>query len=148
MKKWLLFVLLLITAGCAVGEAAGPEEINTSVDSCALCHMGINDEKAASQVIMKDGTPEKFDDIGCMLTFMKGNEVEQAFVRDYHSHQWLKLDDAYIVQENGIETPMSYGFIAFKEKADAATFTQEHNGEIFQGMKVMDVELKRMKMHH
>lgn len=148
MKKWWLVLLLVVATGCAVGEAAGPAEIDPSVDSCALCHMGIQQVEAASQVLMDDGTPEKFDDIGCMLTYMKENETSQAFVQDYHTQKWVDLKEAFVVHEPRMETPMNYGFIAFQKKVDAEEFIAANGGEVYEGMEVMDAELQRGNMQH
>ena len=117
MNKLALIPLLLIglLVGCSSAKAAEPVSINPDVDSCARCNMGIIEKEHAAQIIMKDGTPNLYDDIGCMLSDLKENKenAEIGFVQDYQSHEWIDIEEASFVQEDNIATPMSYGIVAF-----------------------------------
>lgn len=130
MKKTMVIILgmLLISLLAACSETSHePVDISQDTDQCYFCHMGVEDLGAATQVILEDGTPRVFDDIGCMLMYFKdtNDEISISYVVDYDSGEWLDLDDATFVHDNEIETPMSYGFIAFASEQEADNYMEE-----------------------
>lgn len=149
MRKLFCVMLLLIVilAGCSSQNAFEPQPIDTTIDSCDQCHMGIQDVKASSEVILKDGTPKKFDDIGCMVLFIKDHEKEVAnvFVHDYVTSEWIDMNDAAFVQGSKIKSPMNYGFVAFSSTEEAKTFQAENGGEIFTPEGVLKSDVQALK---
>ncbi len=149
MRKLSLVMLLLfvILTGCSSQDAFEPQPIDTTVDSCDECHMGIQDVKASSEVILKDGTPKKFDDIGCMVLFIKDHqeEVANVFVHDYVTSEWMDLNNATFIQGSKIKSPMSYGFVAFSSTEEAKAFQTENGGELFTPEDVLKADVKALK---
>ncbi|GIP34401.1 nitrous oxide reductase accessory protein NosL [Paenibacillus sp. J2TS4] len=132
MKKMMLLILsslvVLVAAGCGKKEDYKPVAINEGVDRCEVCNMLIEDDHNATQLILKDGKPLKFDDLGDLFVWTKEHgldEVGQRFVRDYHSLEWLKLEEAYYVYDKTFQTPMAFGVYSFKDKASAEKFIEE-----------------------
>jgi copper chaperone NosL len=65
-------------------------------------------------LIQKGGDVLKFDDIGCMDTWIgkePGIEIAALFFKDYDSKAWLTRERAIIV-ETSIMTPMGSGKVA------------------------------------
>ena len=143
----LLFVLLV---GCSQQASLEPVAIDeVGVDSCAECHMGIQDLDHASQIILEDGTPKIYDDIGCMLIDydeQKG-KLGVMYVRDYHTKEWIDFKEATFVQYNNIPTPMSYGIIAFQSREDAEQFqgANRGGGQIFEGEEIFQLDVHSLK---
>lgn len=135
MKRTFLYALplLLLLGGC--GESGfPPEEINPEKDACEVCNMSIIEEAYATEVIAKDGTVYKFDDIGCMVKFLqdeKGKTMEKSdlYVRDFESLEWVHLEDAYHVYHPDTVTPMAYGVVSFSSKERAEEFRKQLQGE-------------------
>lgn len=149
-KKILLYItigLFIFLIGCSEDTAMEPVPINEGVDSCETCHMGIIDMDASSQIILQDGTPKKFDDIGCMLAYYQENKenVGKAYVHDFHSKEWIDLEEATFLQDSSFESPMSYGMIAFNSSEDADTFQADNGGEKYVGTDVTDIDLSTLK---
>ncbi|SHF88717.1 nitrous oxide reductase accessory protein NosL [Ornithinibacillus halophilus] len=142
-----MFISVGILVGCSEDVSMEPVEIDESVDSCDVCHMGIQDKGASSQIILNDGTPKKFDDIGCMLTYYVDNqeEVGKVYVHDYHSNDWIDMVDATFIQDSSISSPMSYGIIAFESQEDAEAFQQDNGGEMYVGDEITDIDVKALK---
>ncbi|AYB39846.1 nitrous oxide reductase accessory protein NosL [Brevibacillus laterosporus] len=162
MKKthmiWASIALVsaLIT-GCG-GQSAQPVAINESVDKCDICNMQIADDHNATEIILKDGKALKFDDIGDLFAWIKKNGTEKIdvkFVRDYHSKEWMNLNDATFAYDKEFKTPMAYGVYSFKDKQSAEAFVKEQGkGQILTAEQLnshnwemnMD-QMKDMKHH-
>lgn|SRR5690606_2414113 len=145
--KVLLLTLLLIILSACSGTNYDPVSIDYNVDSCDTCNMGITDEQASAQVIAKDGTPSKFDDIGCLVVYMQEhkNTFEKSYVHDHQSSKWIEMNTAYFVHSHENETPMSYGIIAFSTKEDAQKWQQDHSGELYSNDDLLQANMKELK---
>lgn len=123
-----LIVLIAIFASACGANGHKPHEIHEETDRCAVCNMAIANNRYATQIVTKDGQVFKFDDIGCMNKWMTDNgtdSVGAAYVRDYHSEQWIEMEDAYYVYDASFQTPMAYGVLSFAEEEDAQAFIRE-----------------------
>jgi copper chaperone NosL len=130
VKKWLVFIVMLVVlAGCGAGTDYKPVAIQEGVDHCAECNMMIADDQHAVQILLKDGKSLKFDDIGDLFVHKTKHQLENQigaqFVRDYHTLEWLKLEDAFYAYDESFRSPMAFGVYSFKTKADAEKFIQE-----------------------
>ncbi|MBK3496225.1 nitrous oxide reductase accessory protein NosL [Viridibacillus sp. YIM B01967] len=129
---------ITVTASNAVDERLKEP---TKDSLCEYCNMEVYEathEYGAFSVqgIKKDGATAFFDDIGCMLNQERVDGAKMdKFVRDFTSKDWLKLDEAVIVQGD-IKTPMSYGFAFFKDQEGADAFIADN-----KGAKVVDVSV-------
>jgi len=131
-KRFLSFIVLLAltvwaAAGCGDKEYK-PVAIKEGTDKCEVCQMLIKDDHNATEIILKDGKPLKFDDIGDMFVWLnkKGREqVGAIYVRDYSTKDWVDLDTAFFVYDKTNKTPMSYGVFSFKTEAAADQFIKE-----------------------
>ncbi|MCG7320110.1 nitrous oxide reductase accessory protein NosL [Brevibacillus laterosporus] len=146
-----------LMTGCG-GQSAQPVAINESVDKCDICNMQIADDHNATEIILKDGKALKFDDIGDLFAWIKKNGTEKIdvkFVRDYHSKEWMNLNDATFAYDKEFKTPMAYGVYSFKDKQSAEAFVKEQGkGQILTAEQLnshnwemnMD-QMKDMKHH-
>jgi parallel beta-helix repeat protein len=149
MKLKHFFVIIglgLLLTACSFA-AAGPVDIKLNKDSCDVCHMGIEEMESAAQLILKNGKPVLFDDIGCMTEYLQTEnpEYEAAFVHDYQSKEWISFDTSSFIQNQNIDSPMSYGIAAFKSKDDAAAFQREYGGDAYTKAELLNTEIKSFK---
>lgn len=130
-QTWVLPLLLLLLAAFAAGcgdKEYKPVAIQEGVDKCEVCQMLIKDDHNATEIILKDGKPLKFDDIGDMFVWLKEHGREQVgaiFVRDYKTKEWIGLDKATYVYDAANKTPMAFGVFSFKSEAEADSFIKE-----------------------
>ena len=124
-------MLALLAAGCQEKRYA-PVDVEAS-DGCALCRMAISQKQFAAQIVDEDETAHKFDDIGCMIQFLKEKKgsVKPAaqYVVGYDSRQWLPIEKAHLVRSAKITTPMGGGIIAFSDSARAVAAAKEREGQ-------------------
>lgn len=123
----MLIVIIALLTACG-GETYKPLPINEDTDKCAICNMAIKDDQYATQIVTKDGQSFKFDDLGDMHVWMERNGTDTigaAFVRDYHSREWIRYEKAYYVYDPSITTPMAYGVVSFEKEEDAEAFISQ-----------------------
>jgi copper chaperone NosL len=100
---------------------------------CAMCKMAISEKRFAAEFIDRDGQAFKFDDISCMVDYIKSRQRRDAiaatYLMDFDSRQWIKAETAYCVQSAEIKTPMRGGIIAFKDAASAASAAEKYHGQ-------------------
>jgi len=96
--------------------------------------MAISQKQFAAEIVDEEETVHKFDDIGCMLQFLKAKRgiVKPAalYVVDYDTRQWLAVDQAHFVRSALITTPMGGGIVAFSNAARATAAAREREGRL------------------
>lgn len=129
--KFFLFTLLLtILLGCGSSEIK-PVDILTE-DMCTHCKMAISEKEFAAELVTQDGEARKFDDIGCMLDYLRENrdtKVAAYFFTDYATKQWVKGSEASFVKSAEITAPMGGGMIAFHDQAKADAAVAKYKGK-------------------
>ncbi|TQR28828.1 hypothetical protein C7Y47_19925 [Lysinibacillus sphaericus] len=116
---------------------------------CEMCNMKVylKDEdmgEFSTQAIKEDGTIAFYDDIGCLVNAeVANNEKNEKFVRDYITKDWVKVDDATIVKTD-LKSPMNWGYIYFKDKADADKYIADNpTAHVEELQKIKDDALER-----
>ncbi len=146
MKARIKTILILIAAFLiySCSREIKPEEIEPH-DICYLCKMAISQLNFATEIVTPAGEVYKFDDIGCMIEFkrMKGlPKGSVMFVRDFYSKEWVKIEEAYFVRSEKIQTPMNYFIATFKTRESLQKFLEEYGGEEFP---YEQIEIKILK---
>ena len=105
-------------------------------DMCSYCKMALSEKQYAAELIDSDGQAFKFDDIGCLLNFIKQRSINLSgaslFVMDFDQRQWIKADTAYYVRSPDVTTPMNGGIIAFKDQARAQEAAGKYHGKLLR----------------
>jgi copper chaperone NosL len=84
-----------------------PEAIKVGTDNCYFCKMTITDAKFGAELITQKGKIFKFDDVHCILSFLKTKTVEEKeisgiYLVDFSSnHQFVKSTEAKLLQQSG-----------------------------------------------
>ena len=103
---------------------------------CSYCKMAISEKRYAGELIDSEGQAFKFDDIGCMLNFIKSRKntakIAAYFVMDFDERQWIKAEGAYYVRSSEITAPMNGGVIAFKDQAKAQEAIGRYHGKLLR----------------
>lgn len=130
--------ILLLTALLAVGLMAcgggksldEPPEILYGQDICSNCNMIISEENHASAYWTADGEARRFDDLGEMLKYIQSHGEERAstWVHDVNTAEWLPAEEAWIVMNTGLMTPMGTGVVAFAHEEDARALAFDQSG--------------------
>ena len=114
-------LLLLLAASLSLASCkTGPEPIVTGKDNCYFCKMTISDIKYGAEIITRKGRVYKFDDIHCVLSFLKMSSTDsdnEIYLVDYAGdHSLMQVKHCYLAQGNDIHGPMDGNVIAFKSR--------------------------------
>jgi copper chaperone NosL len=135
-------VLCLLLAACA-GTETKPVELAPE-DMCSFCRMAISEKRFAAELITLDGDALKFDDIGCMLDYLKEKpnspRIAAYFVVDYETGEWVRGEAAFYARSVELKSPMSHGIVAFKDHGRAETAVNKHKGKL---IRFSELEAKR-----
>lgn len=131
---WCVIIGVAVFANCQKRKvepvALAPE------DMCSHCKMAISEKQYAAELIDSDGQAFKFDDIGCLVNFIKKGSINltgaSLFVMDFNQRQWVNADNAYYVRSSEITTPMNGGIVAFKEQAKAQEAAGKYHGKLLR----------------
>ncbi len=124
-------MLLLLALACQADQK--PQAIETH-DVCTSCKMAISQARYAAQVVDKDGNAYKFDDIGCLLRYLREHNPAQprVYVMDYENQQWLAVESAVFVKSQAVESPMASGLAAFRDQPAAQRFVKNNPGQVMK----------------
>ena len=147
-KGALLFLVaawVMLLLGCGGGVTYDePPEILYGQDVCSNCNMIISEENYASAYWTVDGEARRFDDMGEMLKYMNSNPEERAstWVHDVNTAAWLRAEDAWIVMNAGLMTPMGTGVVAVANEEEARALAFEQDGAM---VLTFDELMKKME---
>lgn len=124
--------VLMLLSSCG---SNGPEPINLNKDNCDNCKMSIAEPQFACELLTSKGRTYKFDDVSCMIQFMKDNtdKADKAlfYVSNYISkNELLPVEKITFVKADGIKGPMGGDFAAFAIKDSAIAYSEKLAGEI------------------
>ena len=112
-----------------------PKIIVYGKDNCDFCKMTIMDEKFPAQCFSKKGKNFKFDDIHCMVEFIKNggvwsNEIDKIYFADFNSKgNWIQPDKALLLKSDLIQSPMGGNIAVFSSEKERAEANKQYNGQ-------------------
>jgi copper chaperone NosL len=133
-------VLVISLSSCN----AGPEPIRTGTDNCYSCKMTVSDDRFGAEVLTTKGKVYKFDDMHCLLTFLRTNEVKGNDIKNIYftnfcaDHQLISEKNSMLVQSEMLHSPMGGNVAAF-DNADSLQKMRQQ----FQGNKISWTELNK-----
>ncbi len=129
MKKLVLIIILFLVtlSSCSSKVDFGPRPVNYDRDVCHTCKMGLADPKYDVQAINEHGEVRWYDDIGCLAEDMRDGDFNKwkgakykIWIGDVQTGKWIDAEKAWY--RFGDDTPMGYGYGAFKQKTDSAKY--------------------------
>jgi copper chaperone NosL len=110
-----------------------PEPIHIGEDMCAHCRMAIIEPQFAAEIVWSSGEVSKYDDLICLAKGVKSSEnanIQQIFLQDYLTREWVSRDQALVVKASAVQTPMGSGSVVFANREAAQKFLAEHGGQM------------------
>jgi len=96
--------------------------------------MIVSDVRFAAELVTKKGRVYKFDDIHCMVTYLKTYDLEAAEVKDYYltnfsgSHQLMLASKAMLLKSDVFKSPMGGNIAAFDNADSLAAIQKKFTG--------------------
>lgn len=120
--------------GCRRAEDLSPPEVAYGQTECDQCRMIISEVPfaAAAVVAEPDGVRKlAFDDIGCLLDFLRDGAPAArviSYVHDHPSHRWLDASKAVFVRSETLQTPMASHLAACESQTGADALLRRYPG--------------------
>lgn len=126
-------------------EAKKPLHYEDNQVQCPQCNMFLVGQKYTAQVIDTKGRTEFFDDIGCVILWLRDHKIEPksvtiwAFSLDTR-HYVDALKAHYTLTE---ETPMNYGFGVYEQPQKGSIGFDEMRLKMLRGENMSDPKVRQ-----
>jgi copper chaperone NosL len=96
-----------------------PQAFQLGKDNCYFCKMTVSDPRFGAEIITQKGKIYKFDDVHCLLAFMKSGERASKEIKDVYfvafngNHGLIKSQEASLLQSEELHSPMRGNVAAF-----------------------------------
>ena len=123
-------ILILLFSSCNTK----PQPFEPGKDICQFCKMGITDTRFGGEIITKKGKLYKFDDLHCMISFLKtGGEVRtmedeniarKLTINFEKPNEFVDISTASFVTSPELKSPMSSNTAGFTDKDAAENYSK------------------------
>ncbi len=135
----LIPVLLCIVSMMSTAMAAEKLPLPSGKDKCPVCGMFVTKYPdwltavrfESGKYLFFDGAKDMFKFLHAPSKYVrvKTEKVNDIFVRDYYSLEWLNARKVCYVIGSDIYGPMGRELIPFRHEADAREFANDHRGK-------------------
>ena len=147
MKKFkLLFSIfsisfLLTLAACS---SSAKDEIQ-ELKICPKCHMELPKSSIHTSTIQGNADIEYFDDIGCMVLWMKDNNINlnSVNIKVFSSDTKRHIDAEKAFYKLNEKTPMMYGFSAYENKQENIIYFEEVMMKMLRGEHMANPKIRK-----
>ncbi len=125
-------LILLIVSSCQVKS----DPLVYGKDACYSCKMTLVDRRFGSEVVTRKGKVYKFDDVNCMVGFLKSGfepdeNIELILAADFEVEGTLiDARRAYFLHSEQLNTPMGSGVGVFVSTEQAQQRNADFPGEV------------------
>lgn len=130
----LTLVPVLFFSSCS----ARPEPFIFGKDNCHTCKMGVMDAKFGAEIITTKGKVYKFDDLICMVRFLKSDalkpeEIKQTVVINFDKeNDFIDVKEAVFFVSNELRSPMGSNTAAFVSEDAAKKMNAGNEGRLMK----------------
>ena len=134
-RTFIFFLVMVVTTSACKRKF---EPISYGHDACTHCRMTIMDKRFAAELITKKGKAYKFDDMGCLLKYMKDENFNDTgaliFVADYSNpgSEFLDAYHAVYLHNTLFKSPMNGDFAAFASALKAKQLNANLHGALLK----------------
>jgi copper chaperone NosL len=100
----------------------GPQPIRLGQDACSFCKMSIADNRFGGEIITNKGKVFKFDDMHCILGFMKANtinnnDIKETWIVNFDEpHNFIAAPKAFLLKSSELHSPMGGNVASFRDE--------------------------------
>jgi copper chaperone NosL len=125
-----LKVLLIGLSGFVSACSFDTEPIRYGQDICSFCKMTVMDKKFGCEIVTSKGKVFKFDDLSCMIKYMKTAQLHEAdckhvVINSYENPgEFIAYNQALFVKTVNLQSPMLGNVAAFEKEISAMSFVK------------------------
>ena len=150
MKYIFSIFFLLLFLGCEkkvlIQKSIDNKPVNFTLHTvqCPDCHMEVDTLQYSAQLISTDGTTYIFDDVGCMVLFIKKHQEVEIKTLWAYTHDTEKYIDAKKLYYKLADlTPMEYGFCAYEHKKADMIDYESMKLQMYRGENMSDPKIRK-----
>ena len=139
LLTFFLSLLVIITACDSSSKS------NENIRICPQCNMELPDSNIHTSTVIGNAKTEYFDDIGCMVLWMKKNNIDlnsvdmKVFSNDTNRY----IDAKKAFYKFNEKTPMMYGFSAYENKQDNIIYYEEVMMRMLRGEHMANPKIRK-----
>jgi len=132
----ILFPGLVLACSTQACGGDGPKPINFGQDQCAHCRMTVSDARFGSQLVTTKGRAYVFDDVQCLIAFVKAGteaseDVAAYYLSDYVNENKLQpVEKLLFLRSESLKSPMRGDIAAFASREDLEKVREVHGGDV------------------
>jgi copper chaperone NosL len=117
---------------------AQPEPFKYGIDNCHACKMGIMDPRFGAEIITTKGKVYKFDDLICIVRFLKSGAIKQEEIKQNviinfeKENDFIDVKNAFFFVSNELRSPMGSNAAAFTTEQAAQKAKAGKEGELMK----------------
>jgi len=125
---------IVIFSGILFSCNSQTQPIQFGKDNCDFCRMTISDERFGAEIVTSKGKAYKFDDLYCLVGFLKDGKVDTTkssyYLVDFTSHQLQPAAGMFILKSDALRSPMHGNMAAFTTKENLTNAQKQFNGDM------------------
>lgn len=139
LLTFLLSLLVIITA-C---DSSAEEKKDMRI--CPQCNMELPDSNIHTSTISGNTETEYFDDVGCMVLWMKNNNIhlDSVDMKVFSNDTKKYIDAKKAFYKFNEMTPMMYGFSAYEHKQDNIIYFEEVMMKMLRGEHMANPKIRK-----
>jgi copper chaperone NosL len=113
-------------------------------DNCDYCRMTISDARFGAEIVTSKGKAYKFDDMHCILSFLKAGGIDTTnsrfYLVDFTNHDLQPATKMFILRSDALRSPMQGNMAAFSSKENLTQALQKFNGSTFTWHEALQIQ--------
>jgi len=135
-----LLSLLVIMTAC---DSSSKNELDIKI--CPQCNMPLPKSNIHTSTVSGNFETEYFDDIGCMVLWMKKNSIDlnSVDIKVFSNDTKKYIDAKKAFYKFNEKTPMMYGFSAYENKQDDVIYYEEVMMRMLRGEHMANPKIRK-----
>ena len=140
-----LFLTLIISLLFIMTACDSSPESQENIRICPQCNMPLPDSNIHTSSISGNADTEYFDDIGCMVLWMKENiiDLNSVDIKVFSNDTNRYIDAKNAFYKFNEKTPMMYGFSAYENKQENIIYFNEVMMKILRGEHMANPKIRK-----
>ena len=133
-----LLLLLVIMSACGSSNEA-------DIRVCPQCHMPLPDSNIHTSTVSGNFKTEHFDDVGCMVLWMKENHIDliSVDIKVFSNDTKRYIDAKKAFYKFNEKTPMMFGFSAYENKQENIIYYEEVMMRMLRGEHMANPKIRK-----
>ena len=118
-------------------------EVKPKEYRCSECNMEVEHLGYMAQIITQEGNTYFFDDIGCLVEWLKNHhpKIAKMVTKTRDTNRWIDVTKAWYSRTDA--TPMGYGFAAYEKQKEGLIPFEKMRQLMLQGQNLHDPFVKK-----